>query len=161
MPHDVKICPQCGDEYTLVPTECVECGVPLVLPDDLAPEATPDEFPPTAELECVRVGPIPWTRALSGALEQAGIRHRVEPDLRSEAEGGIDRNRFDGADVFGAWVLPRDLDAAQEIDQLVFAHVRGQEESAPEASSDEVCPACQSPLEIDALECQGCGLSFA
>ena len=161
MSHEVRICPQCGDEYTLIPSECAECRVPLVFPDELAPEVAPEAFPPTAELECVRIGPLPWTRALSGALEQAEIRHRVEPDLRSEAEGGIDRSTFDGADVFGTWVRRPDIEAAQEIDKIVFAHVHGQEDDAPDAAADEVCPACQSPLAANALECPDCGLSFA
>ena len=161
MSHEVRICPQCREEYTLVPTECADCGVPLVFPNEIEPEIAAEAFPPTAELACVRTGPIPWTRALSGALEQAQIRHRVEPDSRSEAEGGVDRSTFDGADVFGTWVRPPDLEAAREIDAIVFAHVHGQGSDAPEADADEVCPACQTPLTIDAVECGDCGLSFA
>lgn len=161
MSHDVRICPECEEEYTLIPTECADCRVPLVYPDEIEPAVPAEGFPPVSELECVRVSPLPWTRALSSALEQAEIRHRVEPDLRSEAKGGIDRNTFDGADVFGTWVLPKSLEAAREIDKIVFAHARGHESDSPEASSDEVCPACQSPIAIDALECSDCGLSFA
>lgn len=161
MSHEVRICPECGEEYTLIPTECADCGVPLVFSDQLEPAVAAEGFPPVAELICLRVGPLPWTRALSTALEQAEIRHRVEPDRRSQAEGGIDRSSFDGADVFGTWVLAKDLEAAQEIDKLVFVHVHGQQDDSPEASSDEICPACQSPIEINALECPDCGLNFA
>lgn len=159
MSHQVKICPECGEEYTLVPSECADCRVPLVFEEELEISAAPEDFPPTAELQCVRVGPLPWTRALSSALEQAEIRHRVEPDSRSEAEGGINRGSFDGADVFGTWVRPQHLEAASEIDRAVFAHVRGGDE-APAAEADEVCPACQTPLAVDALECPDCGLNF-
>lgn len=161
MSHQVKICPECGEEYTLVPSECVDCRVPLVFPDQLEIPITPDAFPPTTELECVRVGPLPWTRALSAALEQAEIRHRVEPDSRSKAEGGVDPGSFDGMDVFGTWVLPKNHLAALEIDASVFAHVGGADENAPEATEDETCPACQSSLAVDALECPDCGLSFS
>jgi rRNA maturation protein Nop10 len=160
MSQQVKVCPECGEEYTLVPSECVDCGVALVFPDQLEIHTAPEQFPPTAELACVRVGPLPWTRALSAALEEAEIRHRVEPDSRSEAEGGLARGTFDGDAVFGTWVLPQKLEAAKAIDETVFAHVRGQEEGAPEATTDELCPACQSPLAIDALECADCGLPF-
>ena len=163
MSHQVKICPECGEEYTLVPSECVDCKVPLVFPDELEIPTAPAEFPPTAELECVRVGPPPWTRALSAGLEEVEIRHRVEPDTRSEADGGIARGKFDGVDVFGTWVLPNTLEQAMAIDTAVFAHIRGEaaEEAAPDATADEVCPACENPLQIDALECPDCGLNFA
>jgi hypothetical protein len=161
MSHEVRICPECGEEYTLVPSECADCRVPLVFPDEIEPEAAPIDFPPVSDLECVRVGPLPWTRALSAALESSEIQHRVEPDTRSEAEGGVDRSTFDGADVFGTWVMPGHLEAAREIDKVVFAHIHGQQSDAPEASADEVCPACESPIGTDALECSDCGLSFA
>ena len=161
MSRQVKICPECGEEYTLVPTECVDCRVPLVFDDELEIPIATGDFPPTAELECVRVGPLPWTRVLSSALEQAEVRHRVEPDSRSEADGGVSPGTFDGADVFGVWVLPQNLETAREIDRAVFVHVHGGDTDAPEADADELCPACQTPLEIDALECPDCGLSFA
>jgi hypothetical protein len=161
MSHDVRICPECGDEYTLSATECADCRVPLVFEDEIEPASQPASFPPTAELACVRTGPLPWTRALSAALEESGIAHRVEPDTRTEAEGGLSTSEFDGADVFGTWVTPSTLDTAKEIDALVFAHVHGQDEAAPAASSDEVCPACETPIAVDALECSDCGLNFA
>lgn len=160
MSHYVKICPECGDEYTLQAVECAECRVSLVFPDAFELEATPESFPPTSELECVRVGPIAWTRALSSALEQASIPHRVEPDSRTEAQGGVSPNEFDGADVFGTWVRNKDLEAATGIDRQVFALVHGQDASVPDASGDEVCPACESPIGVDDLECSDCGLHF-
>lgn len=157
---DVKVCPQCQDEYTLQAAQCAECGVALVLPSQLEVVAAPEAFPETDRLECVRVGPIQWTRALSAALEQQEIRHRVEPDRRTPEQGGVDPGEFDGADVFGTWVLPRDFERAKALDGEVFAHVIGAQADAPEASADEVCPACQSPLSVDALECPDCGLAF-
>ncbi|MFP8872043.1 MAG: hypothetical protein VCB43_11895, partial [Myxococcota bacterium] len=70
-------------------------------------------------------------------------------------------NLFDGADVFGTWVRPQDRAAANEVDKVVFAHVDAEQDDAPQADDDEVCPACQSPIQIDALECSDCGLNFA
>ncbi|MCP5040823.1 MAG: hypothetical protein GY944_07315 [bacterium] len=160
MSNEVKLCPECGEEYTLQAVECADCRVTLVFPDELEAPPLPETFPPKEELACVRVGPLPWTRALSSALEQIEIAHRVEPDTRSQVEGGIDPGEFDGADVFGTWVLPQDLTTAKEVDAAVFAHVIGQEANAPEATEDEVCPACQSPIALDALECADCGLNF-
>lgn len=161
MSNDVKICPECGEEYTLQAVECADCRVSLVMEGDLEIDATPENFPPTSELECVRTGPIAWTRALSAGFEEASIPHRVEPDTRSEAEGGLSPSEFDGADVFGIWVRPSDLPAAVKIDKVVFAFVHGQGEDAPEAADDETCPACTSPIAVDDLQCSDCGLSFA
>ena len=160
MSNDVKICPECGDEYTLQAMECADCRVALVMAHEIESEVTPENFPPTSELECVRIGPIAWTRALSSSLENAQLPHRVEPDTRSEAEGGLSSGEFDGADVFGTWVRPSDVAAATEIDKIVFAHVHGQEADAPSAADDETCPACQSPIAVDDLECSDCGLNF-
>ncbi len=155
-----QICPSCSEEYTLVPSECVECRVPLVSSDEIEPEGTPVEFPPTSELECVRVGPLPWSQALSKALSEAEIAHRVEPDRRSEEEGGLDPRLFDGATVYGVWVRPGDFDAAKDVAQVIFAHIDGQNEDAPDAEHDEQCPACTAALPVDALECPDCGLPF-
>ena len=111
-----------------------------------------------AGLECVRVGPLPWTRALSDALTQTGLAHRVEPDTRSVAEGGIDPKRFGGETLYGTWVLSEDLEPARGIDKAIFAMLEA--EAAPVAEDSEACPACDTALAPDALECTDCGLVF-
>lgn len=160
MPDEYKVCPSCLEEYTIVPTQCVECDVPLVLSHEIEPEVAPGDFPPTAELECVRVGPLPWTQALSKTLSQVDIAHRVEPDTRSEEDGGIDPRLFDGATVYGVWVRPADLENAIGAAKIVFAHIDEESEETPDADDEEQCPACQAALPLDALECPGCGLPF-
>ena len=153
-----RICPECHEEYTLAATECAECGLALVDPGALPAEDAADAFPGVEDLVCVRVGPLPWTRALSEGLGQAGIAHRVEADARGEEAGGVDPRRFGGESVFGTWVLPEDEGAARELDAALFAHL--EPESAGAAVGDETCPACEEPLAPDATECAGCGLSF-
>jgi len=148
----------CGEEFTLMVSECNDCGVALVSPDQLEPEEPPEDFPEVSELECVRVGPLPWTHALSESLGQAEIGHRVERDTRSEAEGGMDPRKFGGEAVFGTWVKPADLEAARAIDAALFSHFEpGNEELA---EGDENCPACQEPVPPEAVECPGCGLGL-
>ena len=156
MSHEVKLCPECGEEYTLTARECADCRIALVLPGELAAAPGPQGFPPISELECVRVGPLPWTRALSEALETAEIAHRVERDTRKVEEGGVDPRRFGGEDVFGTWVRPVDLQAAREIDQALFGHLEPGESLA--AGGQDRCPACEEPLGDQTLECPGCGL---
>ncbi len=155
---EFKVCPECREEYTLAANECGDCEVALVFPDALPVELAPEAFPDVDQLVCVRVGPMPWTRALSDGLTQAGIAHRVEPDQRSEAEGGVDPRRFGGETVFGTWVLPDDEEVARSLDAALFAHF--EPDAAEEADGSEACPACEEPLATDAVECPGCGLSL-
>lgn len=156
MNYDFQVCPSCGDEFTLSVLECSDCHVPLVSPDAVPPEIEPEEFPDVAALACVRVGPLPWTRAISDALTEAGLAHRVEPDTRSVAEGGVDPERFGGQTLYGTWVRPEDLEPAREIDTAIFAVFEA--EAAPATGSSEACPACEAHLAPDVLECASCGL---
>jgi hypothetical protein len=158
--HEYLVCPSCRDEFTVVSTACATCAVDLVLPGALADEANevPEEFPDIADLVCVRVGPLPWTRALSETFTAAGIGHRVERDTRSEAEGGVGEGKFGGEEVYGSWVRPEDREAAGELDGVLFAQFEPDREA--EASADEACPACGTSLAIDAIECTDCGLTF-
>ncbi len=158
MDDGFQVCPQCEAEYTLSVSRCAECGVALVSPAALTAAPEPDAFPPVSELECVRVGPLPWTRALSEALSSREIEHRVEPDTRSEADGGVDPRRFGNEAVFGTWVRPADRQAAAQIDSALFAHF--EPDIAAESEGDDVCPACQEALPSHALECPACGLAF-
>jgi hypothetical protein len=156
--YDFQVCPSCRDEFTLAVFECSQCNVALVSPDSIPPEPEPEDFPEVDALECVRVGPLPWTRALSGALTEAGIAHRVEPDTRSVAEGGVDPERFGGGVLYGTWVLAGDLAGAGAVDAEIFAVFEA--EAAPVAAGSEACPACQTQLAAAALECPDCGLVF-
>lgn len=158
MSDGFQVCPQCEEEYTLAVARCAECGVALVSPAALAAAPEPEAFPEVGELECVRVGPLPWTRALSEALSSREIAHRVEPDTRSEAEGGVDPRRFGHEPVFGTWVRPGDRTMAAEIDRALFAHF--EPDVAAESEGDDVCPACQEALPAQVLECPACGLAF-
>ncbi|MEE3328837.1 MAG: hypothetical protein VX252_15975 [Myxococcota bacterium] len=158
MDQDYRICPSCEEEFTLSVTECPDCHVSLAFPDGEATPSAPPAFPEKAELRCVRVGPLPWTRALSDKLTEAGIAHRVETDTRSEEEGGVDPRRFGGEDLYGTWVRPEEAEAAGVIDTEIFAPL--EVDQAPDAAADEACPACGAALPAEAMSCSDCGLSF-
>ena len=103
--HLYLVCPECLVEHTRSVTHCADCAVELVTPDAIeAVEAAVAEFPPAAELDCVRVAPLPWIRALSEGLERDGIPHRVEPAREEDAPTGQDAGIFDGAQLFGLYV---------------------------------------------------------
>lgn len=157
MSHEYKLCPSCHEEFTLAATECVDCGTALIFADAVE-EELPEDFPPVSELVRVRVGPLPWTRALSAALSDEGIAHRVERDGRGEEDGGSDRRRFGGEEVYGTWVEPEQIDAARQLDRSLFGHL--EPGASPTSDGEEVCPACQEPISPDDLACPGCGLGF-
>jgi len=158
MSEAIKICPQCEAEYALTAAVCADCGVDLVSPDAMPAPAPAEPFPDVSELECVRLGPLPWTRALSEALSEVGIEHRVERDTRTPEEGGIDPRRFGSEAIYGTWVRDGDLAGAAEIDRRLFGHL--QPDAAGPSTGTEQCPACEEPIPEEALECPGCGLAF-
>jgi hypothetical protein len=156
-----KFCPECREEYTLVATRCVHCDVELVHGDELAREQGELEaFPPTSELACVRVAPLAWIRALSEALQQSGVIHRVEP---ATADGAPEDQRpevFGDVQLFGLYVRSEDVAVAAELDASIAVQVLPEEAPALAEGEEETCPACGTSLAADATECPDCGLQF-
>ena len=156
-----RFCPVCRSEYTRIATRCLDCDVELVEADALPPESEQVEvFPPASELECVRVAPIDWIRALSGALQQAGVPHRVEPSSAKDAPEGQRPDVFGEAQLFGLYVESAQLSPARELDERIAARLLPEEAPALAEDEEETCPACGTALGSDAIECPDCGLSF-
>ena len=80
-----KACPVCRSEYTRMATRCIDCDVELVEAGALPPEEELQTFPPASELECVRVAPIQWIRALSEA-GQLVVLATHDLDLAAQAD---------------------------------------------------------------------------
>jgi hypothetical protein len=155
------ICPECRAEHTRTATRCADCDVELVTPDRIAAEeAEIAEFPPASELDCVRVAPLAWVRALSQGLEQGGIPHRVEPAREEDAPEGQDATIFDGAQLFGIYVRGAEAAVARELDQSIAVQLLPDEAPPLAEGEQESCPACTSPLAADAVECGDCGLQL-
>lgn len=161
----VAVCPRCEAEYLATATECVECGVALVHPEQLAGSGVED-LPPASELTCIRAASIAWTRALSDRLSEAGIAHRVEA-IRGDEDDDDDsvRSRPNFRLPCGVYVHPDDVAAAAEIDA---AFMRSQIPDLPDGheisgggADAEACPACGERVGPDARECPGCGLALA
>lgn len=157
-----RFCPECREEYTPTTERCAECDVALVgageLPDEPEPEAF--EFPEAADLCCVRVAPLPWIRALSNALEEREVPHRVEPATADAAPEGQRPELFGDVDLFGLYVLDDDVAGAGELDALIAQQVLPDEAPDVGEGEAEACPACGAALAHDAVECGDCGLPF-
>lgn len=154
-----KICPECQEEYTLVATRCADCGVDLVHGDEVAlAEEELEALPPASELECVRVAPLAWIRALSEALQQGGVVHRVEPASAADAPEDQRPGVFGDIQLFGLYVRLEHVSVARELDGSIAAQVFPEEAPVLEEGEEETCPACGAALAADATECPDCGL---
>jgi hypothetical protein len=158
-PH-YKFCPACRSEYTLVATRCIDCDVDLVDADALPAEEDLQAFPPASELECVRVAPIAWIRALSGALQQGGVAHRVDPVSVEDAPEGQRADAFGDVQLFGLYVKSEHAPPARELDGSIAAQLLPEEAPALAEGEEEACPACGAALAPEAIECPDCGLQF-
>jgi hypothetical protein len=153
------VCPECRVEHTRKATHCADCGVELVTPDRItAEEAVIAAYPPASELECVRVAPLAWIRALSQGLEENGIAHRVEPAGEGDAPEGQDAGVFGGAQLFGLYVLDERAAVAREIDGSIAVQLLPGAAPALADGEEASCPACGEPLAHDTVECGDCGL---
>jgi hypothetical protein len=156
-----KLCPACRTEYLPVATRCADCDVDLVQGDALvAGEEDLEAFPPASELECVRVAPIAWIQALSGALQQRGAAHRVEPATAEDAPEGQRPDVFGDVQLFGLYVQSEHAPLARDLDSSVAAQVLPEEAPTLAEGEEETCPACGTALPADATECSDCGLGF-
>ena len=160
-PHDYKLCPNCGAEYRRDAERCAECNVALVHQSEISAEQ--DElaaFPPASELACVRVAPIAWIRALSEALQERGVTHRVEP-VRAEDAPADQRVRiFGNTALFGLYLREDALADARALDESIAAQLLPDEAPTVDSGESEACPACGAALGADATECPDCGLAF-
>lgn len=155
-----KVCPECRTEYTHVSVRCADCDVELVHPEALAPEPSPVELPPAAQLDCVRVAPLAWIRALSEGLERGGISHRIEPATADDAPEGQDCAIFGDAQLFGLYVEHAAGGAARELDGVIAAQVLPEEAPPLQEGEADACPACGATLSASATECPDCELVF-
>jgi RNA polymerase subunit RPABC4/transcription elongation factor Spt4 len=157
---EYRICPSCHDEYTATTSRCAECNVELVAESALPPEEPSEAFPPPSELTCIRVAPLPWIRALSEALEQKGVAHRVEPARVTDAPEGQRAESFGDVDLFGLYVRERDADPVRKLDAAIAVDVLP-EEVLDRSQGEEACPACGTVLHSESDECPDCGIAFA
>ena len=133
----------------------------------MSPEALPSEgpvdvadFPPASELVYLRIAPLPWIRALSEALEEASVPHRVEPGRLADPPEGQRPETFGDVDLFGLYVLPEDEARAREFDSQIAVRVLPEEAEDVSEEEDDACPACGAGLGHDATTCPDCGLGF-
>lgn len=160
-PAQYKLCPECRVEYTLAAVRCADCGVDLVHPHELAElDRELVDFPPVSELQCVRVAPMAWIQALSAALQEAGVTHRVERSRTADAPEGQRTGVFGDVPLFGLYVRSEDVPSTREIDASIAAQILPDEAPVLAAGEEDACPACGAAVGSDATDCPECGLAF-
>jgi hypothetical protein len=72
----IKICSNCGEEYSPEAFTCVECGGTLVLPQEYEKRSVPLEEEEARVL--IRQGSVSYLRELSALLKKNGIRTDIQ-----------------------------------------------------------------------------------
>jgi hypothetical protein len=161
----VRVCRQCDEEYRPEIAVCADCGAELVDADDEgAPASAAAGHAATEGVEpeqpLYAAGSPRDLTALADELVRAGLPFR----LASAAERDPDRRGYDLRVPLSA------VEAAQRVlAPLVAADLGrlyveipvlvGLPEVDDEAEPLSSCPACETPLAEEALECPACGLA--
>jgi predicted amidophosphoribosyltransferase len=146
-----KVCPECGGEYQYTIATCVDCGMPLVFPEEIS-RRDARELPLSPGLVRLRTAPILWVRALAADLERAGIPHAV------------DRRRAREEGVLSLYVRRRDREAAAALDALYGPAEAPESAPKVEARRDvdepafKVCPECGGEYRPEIERCADCGI---
>ncbi len=159
----VRICPDCGEEYRPEIVSCADCGALL---EDADGEQTPDRPPPAPAEPEIPEGyePIFWgsqpreMQGLAERLAQAGVPVRVRARPADRQQPGLrlallvpqaERTR-------ALEILAPHLDA--EADPGLLQAV---EREFDPTIGYRSCPACAGPLRPGTSECPECGLGVA
>jgi predicted amidophosphoribosyltransferase len=149
---DVLVCPNCGSEFQLHVTHCIDCGTPTKPLSWVGRPPRQDEPPPffslsrDAEAQILRVSSLEEAQIVGRFLEEHEVSCRIDP--------------YDPPHLrYGVCVAAEDYDRAMELD---LEHMRqlipDADPSFGELPSTDRCPACGAWLSSHEIECPGCGL---
>jgi len=157
LPYDpeVVVCPNCGSEYQLHVTHCIDCGTPtqpsswaVTNPRQEEVEPRAGSLPPESPAVVLRTTTLGWATMLGEFLKDEGIPIRIEATEVS-AKGAR----------YCVCVAEGDLHRAREVDNEVILRELGDGADAfVELPSIDQCPACGARVSLDSAECPSCGL---
>jgi len=148
-----KICPECGDEYQPHIEKCADCGVLLLLPEELAKAQEERERTEEAAVDnSVKVleGELGWMSELSTVLLDAGISCAIH------SEAGCRKGCC--GDTVQLRVSPEDLERAQQTIEEYLMELDPELRIVKEMLGKGKCPACGFSIGHDSRECPDCGL---
>ncbi|MBI5075729.1 MAG: hypothetical protein HZB62_11280 [Nitrospirae bacterium] len=148
-----KMCPDCGAEYQPHIEKCADCGVVLLLPEELAKaQEERERTEETAVDNSMKVmeGDLSWMSELRTVLLDAGIPCMLHSDAgcRKGCCGNTVQLK----------VSLEDLERSQQTIEEYLMELDPDLRIAKEMFGKGKCPACGSPIGHDSRECQDCGL---
>ncbi|MDD5773451.1 MAG: hypothetical protein PHX78_08330 [bacterium] len=154
----IKICPECREEYQPHIIKCVHCGTILVPPEEIKDEKkelTSEEIMKfdNVVLEnpvAVREGDSGWIREIFIVLVKADIPCAISQDDGCGKGCCGDKSML--------LVSEKDMEKAHEKIEEYCMKKYPELKTSNEMISKGKCPACGSPVETGAVECPDCGL---
>lgn len=149
----IKLCPKCGSEYYAHISVCADCGVPLIMPEEVEKERNkkPDTAAPLHdEWVAIREEGKEGIRELSDVLSRNGIFYKIV--LAPGCSTGKCGCRY--------LLLTAKGDALAAHDCIEEFHTQKYPEikTSQEWELQGKCPACGYSVSPDTEECPDCGL---
>ncbi len=147
----IKLCPECGAEYFASVTECADCDVVLMTPEQIKQEGQVEEIslPGVSEV-MAREGEKEWIQELHHVLLDSGISCRVSlpPDCTTGTCGAKHH----------LLVSKEDAAAAAVRIENYYREMHPEISESETLAAEGKCPACGHPTGHDAKECPDCEL---
>lgn len=147
-----KICTGCGAEYFAHVDECIDCHLPLKLPEELEAEKSQEAEGEASDMSPIREGAGPWLKELREVLKDKGIYSCISlsPGCKPGACGSSSLLFVANSDLAKADVVLNEHYIKTHPEALESINV-----------DDDSCPACGHPAGADARECPDCGLALS
>ena len=148
----VKRCPSCGGEFFASVTECADCEVPLVSPEEYGrgKRSAAGSLDPAAGTVVVREGQKEWIEELAEVLRSSGVACRIglAPGC---SPGGC-------GTTYRILVMEEDYRTALAVVETYYRDMYPELAEAQAGMSEGACPACGHKAGMDAPVCPECGL---
>lgn len=153
--QQIKVCPDCANEYFSHIKDCADCGSLLLSKDENRKVQEEKRRCMGQALEdqvVVREGELSWMKELYNLLIYAGIPCVIN------ADAGCKKGCCGGGDRL--FVSTRDLEKANERIDQYHIEIHPEMQASKEMVSQGKCPACGSNVDSGAAECPDCGLTL-
>jgi predicted amidophosphoribosyltransferase len=153
----IKICSNCGVEYSADAQACADCGGKLVFPENY--ERLFEPLSEEDEPVFIRESPLGYANELKELMKKQGIRADIR--YHPEPPGTCSTRSCAPRMLFGLYVPKTDEAAAREIDRVHWLQGAPDHASSFKYTEQElqgICPACSTRIPEGSVECPECGL---
>lgn len=147
----IKLCPECGVEYFASVTECADCEVELMTPEQIKQKGHRVEtsLPVSSEV-MVREGEKEWIQELQHVLLDSGVPCRISlPQDCSTGTCGSTHHLL---------VPEENATSATACIENYYREIHPEISESETLAAAGKCPACGHDVGHDAKECLDCGL---